>query len=125
MAFIPCIKATVENLPGDGEIKLVGEYTWIPISEAEFKETRKNGNTVEQELEAVITDTGKEEIDEITQLFSDYGILILFYTNREMKIVGTQEFPVLVETSVSGRPQAITLSFKRESPEPAKIGTSF
>ena len=45
-------------------------------------------------------------------------------SEHQARVIGTDEFPVLVSTELSGSPQSLTLSFKRDSPEPAKTYSS-
>ena len=125
LAFLPLSQATVQNIPGKMTIGVRGSFTQLPISSGEFEETETNGNPIEQELEAVITDTSVAKLQEYRTLLADYGLLLVTLTNGDQRIIGTDEFPVLVSTELSGSPQALTLSFKRNSPEPAKSYSSF
>lgn len=125
LAFLALIKATVRNTPGNPTIQVRGTFTQLPISSGEFEETETNGEPVEQKLEAVITDTSVEKLSEYRTMLAEYGLLLLTMTNGDQRVVGTDEFPVLVTSELSGTPQALTLSFKRNSPEPAKKYSSF
>ena len=125
LAFLPISGATVRNTPGNPTIQVRGTFTPLPISSGEFEETETNGNPIEQELEAVITDTSVAKLQEYRTLLADYGLLLVTLTNGDQRIIGTDEFPVLVSTELSGSPQTLTLSFKRNSPEPAKSYSSF
>lgn len=123
--FLPIGQATVRNKPGQPDIQVQGTFTKLPISSGEFRESETNGNPVEQELEAVITDTSVEKLSEYRTMLAEYGLLLLTMTNGDQRVVGTDEFPVLVTTELSGTPQALALTFKRNSPEPAKKFSSF
>lgn len=125
LAFLALSKATVQNTPGSPTIQVRGTFTQLPISSGEFQETETNGEPVEQELEAVITDTNAEKLSEYRTMLAEYGLLLVTLTNGDQRVIGTDEFPVLVSTELSGTPQALTLTFKRNSPEPAKIFSSF
>lgn len=125
MSFLPIGQATVENFPGTDTIRVRGTFTNIPVSSGEFIETEEPGNPVEQELEATVTDTSADHLTNLRHLFAQYGLVLLDLTNGESRVVGTEEFPVLVSTELSGTPAALTLSFKRSSPEPAKKYSSF
>ena len=125
LAFLPISMATVQNIPGEMTIGVRGTFTQLPISSGEFEETETNGEPIEQELEAVITDTSVEKLSEYRTMLAEYGLLLLTMTNGDQRVVGTDEFPVLVSTELSGTPQALTLTFKRNSPEPAKKYSSF
>ena len=125
LAFLALSKATVQNTPGNPTIQVRGTFTQLPISSGEFQETETNGEPVEQELEAVITDTSAAKLAEYRTILAEYGLLLVTLTNGDQRVVGTDEFPVLVSTELSGTPQALTLTFKRNSPEPAKMFSSF
>ena len=125
MEFLPISQATVENRPGNPVIRVRGTFTRLPIASGEFRESETNGNPIEQELEAIITDTSAANLTGYRNLLAEYGLLRMTLTNGDVRVVGTDEFPVLVSTELSGTPQSLTLSFKRNSPEPAKRYSSF
>lgn len=125
MSFIPMTDATVVNHPGESIIKISGTWHEISISSGEFKEKEGNGDVVEQELEAVVTDTGENAVALLRNICRCDGLIRLRHTNGDIKVVGTDQFPVLLTMQRSGTPASITLSFKRKSPEPAKILESF
>lgn len=123
--FLPISQATVNNLPGNPSIQVSGSFIPVPIASGEFRETEEQGDTIEQELTASVTDTGLAQLSSIRTLFTQDGLLRLTYTNGEQRVVGTDEFPVHVNIELSGTPQVLTLSFQRQSAEPAKIYSSF
>ena len=125
LSFLPIGQATVKNTPGNPSIQVRGTFIKLPISSGEFQETETNGNPIEQELEAVITGTNADNLTAYRNLLADYGLLLVTLTNGDQRVIGTDEFPVLLSTELSGSPQALTLSFKRDSPEPAKVYSSF
>ncbi len=125
LAFLPIGQATVLNKPGNPSIQVRGTFIQIPIASGEFQESETNGKPIEQELEAVITDTNADNLNAYRNLLADYGLLLVTLTNGDQRVIGTDEFPVLVSTELGGSPQALTLSFKRDSPEPAKVYSSF
>ena len=123
--FIPVNNAIVNNLPGVNYIRIRGEWTLIPISSGEFKEKSTIGDVVEQELNAVVTDTGANNLITLRGLLQHSGLIRYQSTNGEIKVIGTDQFPVRVTLENNGSPAKLTLSFKRDSPEPAKLFRSF
>lgn len=123
--FLPISQATVKDQPGSNFIQVRGSFNPVPIASGEFRETEEQGTSIEQELTAVVTDTGSDHLSEIRDLFDQDGLVRLTFTNGEQRIVGTDEFPVHVNSELSGSPQALTLSFRRNSAEPAKNYSSF
>lgn len=125
MGYLPVKDAQVINCPGTLDIKVAGAFHKIPVSAGEFKEKIEPGTLIEQELNATVTDTGVMTLAELRVLFFQEGLLLLKMTNGEEKVVGTDQFPVLITAEISGSPSKMKLSFKRNSPEPAKIFKSF
>lgn len=125
LSFLPLSAATVRNRPGSPTIEVQGTFTPVPISSGEWGETGEAGYPIEQELEAVVTDTSSARLDEIRTLFAESGLLLLDFTNGDRRVAGTGEFPVQVNTQLSGSPASLSLTFKRDSPEPAKVYSSF
>lgn len=125
MDFIRLDAATVQNIPGSKTIHVSGPWVSLPISQGEYKEKATSGDLVEQELKATLTDTGNEMAATLEGTQSVEGLILLTFTNGAHRVVGTDQFPVLLTLEESGSPAKFTLSFKRDSPEPAKILESF
>ena len=125
MSFISIDAAEIINYPGDIFIKVKGEWSVIPISSGQFKEEYSPEAITEQELKVVVTDTGIDVSKKLRKMFSSYGLILLEFTNGDSKVVGTEDFPVVVILQESGSPAVFNLSFKRRSHEPAKYLKSF
>lgn len=126
MSFLPLPDAEVRNVPGSDKLQVHGTWVSINVSSGEWKESREEvGKPVEQELKATVTDTSSSMESQLRTLFSVDGLLLIGLTNGEKKVIGTDEFPVHVSMERSGEPAKLTLSFKRSSPEPAKVLESF
>lgn len=123
MYFSPVRNTVCHNIPGTYDIEVQGEWTKIPISSGEYKET--SGDVIEQELKATVTNTQNSFWALLQELLRNEGLLRLKFTNETEKIVGSDQFPVLLTTELSGSPTRLTVSFKRNSPEVAKIFKSF
>ena len=123
--FIPIAVAEVDNLPGHNVIRLSGSTTRIPISKGEFTEEITDGTVVKQTLSAIVTNTGMANTLSLRLLLGQEGILIIHLTNGEIKVVGTDEFPVMITLTQSGTPSVHELTFDRVSPEHAKFLQSF
>lgn len=126
MSFLPLPDAEVRNVPGSDKLRVRGIWVSINVSSGEWKENLEQvGKPVEQELKATVTDTSAAMESRLRTLFSVDGLLLVGLTNEEKKVVGTDEFPVHVSMERSGDPGKLALSFKRSSPEPAKVLESF
>lgn len=126
IAFIPLLNAEVKTLPGNYLIHVRGAWISISASSCEWQENQSQvGSPVEQELKATVTDTSSSQEKLLRELASLDVLTLLEFTNGEEKVVGTDEFPVRLSIERNGNPGKIILSFKRSSPEPAKILASF
>lgn len=125
MSFMPLSAATIRNFPGANIIQVAGEWIDIPVIQGEFKEKMTSGSLIEQELKAVVTDTGIDSAVSLHNLFRQEGVARLKFTNGTERVVGTDQFPVLLTLEESGSPASFKLSFKRDSPELSKILKSF
>lgn len=125
LKFIPLSEAEIVNYPGSDTIKVTGNMTEIHISSGEFTEEVIDGSPAKQTLSANVTNTGQVTYANFRQLFNQEGILIIQLTSGDTKVIGTDEFPVLVTLTLSGSPAVYELAFDRESPEPAKFLQSF
>lgn len=126
MYFLPISDALVNNTPGMEIIKIRGEWTRIGISSGEFKEKQDTvGGIVEQELKATVTDTGETNTEFVRKLIANEGLVLIDMTNGGRKVIGTDQFPVLLSSEYSGSPLKLSLSLKRDSPEQAKVFKSF
>lgn len=125
MSFIPVAAAVIRNQPGMKTIRVSGDWTKVPISSGEFKEKTVPGELTSQELKAVVTDTGSAASADLHDLCCREGLVRIRFTNGADRVVGTDQFPVLLILEETGSPASYTLSFKRDSPEPSKILKSF
>lgn len=124
--FYPIVESTVVNsYPGRQILSVTGpNYDFRPQS-AEFKETVIQGDEVSQQFNAIITDVSLASNASMRRILSLPGLLLLVFSNDEIRVVGTDQFPVMITLEESGRPAQFKLSFKRTSPEPSKFFQSF
>lgn len=125
MELIPISAALVKERPGEKTIQVSGVWISIPISSGEFKEKVVSGELVEQEFKGSVTNTGTDFANSLRDLLAQNCLVRLRFTNGVERVVGTDQFPVLLTLEESGTPAAFTLSFKRSSPEPSKKLKSF
>ncbi|KAA6342245.1 hypothetical protein EZS27_009975 [termite gut metagenome] len=126
--WLPLPDTSVEIFPGVSFIRVPNTTTWkkIDFSTAEFSETgTESGKPVEQEFSATLTDTSESSYNKLLNLFSTYGLLRIDYTNKDPRIVGTNDFPVYISLRRSEKTAVFTLSFKRTSPEYSKFLLTF
>lgn len=125
--FYPIVESTIVRCyPGRQILSVTGmAYSFRPQS-AEFKETLTQGSDeVSQQFSAIITDVSLASSAGMRRNLSLPGLLLMIYSNSEKRVVGTDQFPVMITLEESGRPAQFKLSFKRTSPEPSKFFQSF
>lgn len=95
---------------------------YLRVQSASFSERKsESGDYVEQNLECVFTDTSQTNVAGKRDWVDEDAIVLLKYSNNEVRVVGTKLVPVRCEFEESGNPRSIRLSFKRKSPEFSKI----
>lgn len=110
----------INNYPGDS-IQVIGNFSDVRFSSANFSEILEaNGEQYNQELLLEIKGNDSDTQKTISDLTGKYIILKLEYTNQEVKIVGTNESPLMLLHQQSGTPVVNNLSFSRNSAEKAK-----
>lgn len=89
---------------------------------ASFSEKKsQSGDYVEQEFEAVFTNSQAEYVGYFRQYLDQDGIVMVRYSNGTVLVAGTDTSPVRCTVEESGSPKTLKLSFNRQSPEFAKI----
>ena len=125
MELIPISVSQVNDRPGEKTIQVSGVWISIPISSGEFKEKAVPGELVEQEFKGSVTNTETDFANSLRDLLAQNCLVRLRFTNGVERVVGTDQFPVVLTLEESGTPAAFTLSFKRNSSEPSKKLKSF
>ena len=126
LQYIYLSSCEINNIPGSEKISIKGE--WKPIKFASIEYTEKQdeqGGEWEQNFSAIITEFDNNIENELNSIKNKAILLRLDYTNNLSKIVGTDEFPVILSLSSTSTSHTYTLSFKRNSPEAAKFLQSF
>ena len=119
--YVMLSNATVNDFPG----KFIQVLTtvWIPFkfSSVEFTESEPvGGDFVEQDISIIMYGSDSTIDQEIQSMVGNEILLRLTYSNGDVKIVGTEENPVLLGCTSSGTPVKQTFSTKRKSAEKAK-----
>ncbi|MBP1593030.1 MAG: hypothetical protein H6Q12_48 [Bacteroidetes bacterium] len=126
LQYIYLSSCEINNIPGSEKISVKGE--WKPIKFASIEYTEKQdeqGGEWEQNFSAVITEFNTIIEKELYSIKNNAILLRLDYSNHISKIVGTDEYPVILSLSNASSSHTYTLSFKRNSPEAAKFLQSF
>ena len=79
------------------------------------------GDYVEQELTAVLTNTQQEEMQRYNSWLNGDVLALMMLTNDKVLVAGTRRAPVRLSMEVGGNPRTAKLTFKRKSPEWAKM----
>lgn len=91
-------------------------------SSASFSEKKAaSGDYVDQEMEVVFTDSAADFVGSMRQWIDKDCLVLVRYTNGQVKVAGTEDAPVRCEIEESGKPRTLKVAFKRKSPEFAKV----
>ncbi len=116
----------ISNIPGNDKISVTGEWKQLKFASIEYTEKQDGqGEEWEQNFSAIITEFDNKTENELNSIKNNAVLLRLDYTNNISKIVGSDEFPVILSLSSTSTSHTYTLSFKRNSPEAAKFLQSF
>jgi hypothetical protein len=80
----------------------------------------ENGSSIEQDLQITLRGQNEEIDIAVANITGKYLIIMLKYGNGSIKIVGTTDNPVVLNSENSGSPIITKLISKRTSAEPAK-----
>ncbi len=124
VGFIPSSEVEVCTMLGSQDINLTlnGNLLFARPQSASFSEKKPlSGDYVEQEFEAVFTSDESEYILRHRQLVEEDSLVLIHYTNGKKLVAGTDMSPVRCEVEHSGSPRTTRITFKRNSPEFAKV----
>ena len=114
--FMAIAESTVTNIPGLPQIKVIGDWAKIDYSTVEFAEDKSSdGNSYEVNLSITFSDSSLEKMRELI------AWLGIYYTDGTSRVVGTDQFPVVLSLSGQGSPRSLIFSYKNQQPELSKI----
>jgi hypothetical protein len=120
--FIALAESTVSNIPGLPQIKVVGDWVKLDYSTAEFdEEDSSDGNFYDVNLSISFSDSSPEKLRELIAWLGIYILVRLDYTDGTSRVVGTDQFPVVLSLSGKGSPHSLIFSYKSQQPELSKF----
>lgn len=125
VGFLPLSEVQVKTMIGSPEMDVTVTHG-LPVfarpQSASFSERQaQSGDLVEQELDVVFTDDDAEYIQSWRGKVDVDCLVVIRYTNGKKLVVGTDMAPVRCEVEHSGSPRTTHITFKRKSPEFAKV----
>lgn len=122
VSFIALSESTVTNVPGVSQIKVSGIWKQIKFSSADFSEQLSSDATnYEVNLTISFSDSSQENQKEVMEWTGIYILVRLDYTDGNSRVVGSDQFPVVLCLSGEGSPHAIRLTYKGQQPESSKF----
>ena len=92
------------------------------VQSASFSEKRsESGDFINQEFDSVFTDTSGTATLDHRQLADTDAIILIKYSNGDVRVIGTDLAPVRCEVEEAGSPRTFRVSFRRKSPEFSKF----
>lgn len=127
VGFAPVEVVNIVSQIGSDEIDIAVQGSQLfPMfeypSSATFSEKKAaSGDYVNQELDVVFTNSAADFVSSMRQWIDKDCLVLLRYTNGEVRVAGTSEAPVRCEIEESGKPRTLKVAFKRKSPEFTKV----
>ena len=92
------------------------------VQSSSFSEKRsESGDFINQEFDSVFTDTSETATLDHRQLADTDAIILIKYSNGDIRVIGTDLAPVRCEVEDAGSPRTFRVSFRRKSPEFSKF----
>ena len=92
------------------------------VQSASFSEKKsESGDFINQEFDSVFTDTSETVTLDRRQLADTDAIILIKYSNGDVRAIGTDLAPVRCEVEEAGSPRTFRVSFRRKSPEFSKF----
>lgn len=122
VSFIALSESTVTNVPGVSQIKVSGIWEKMKFSTADFSEQLSSDTTnYEVNLTITFSDSSQENQREVIAWTGIYILVRLDYTDGTSRVVGTDQFPVVLSMSGDGSPHSLRLTYKGNQPESSKF----
>lgn len=120
--LISLAEATVSCIPGDPKITVSGTWDKLDYSTVEFSEQlSSDGTGYDSNLTISFSDSSPSKSSEVLSWCSIYVLAKLRYTDGSVRVVGTDQFPVVFSFSGEGAPHALRLTYKGTQPESARF----
>lgn len=120
--LISLAEATVTCIPGDPKITVSGAWDRLDYSTAEFSEQlSSDGTGYDCNLTISFSDSSPSKSSEVLSWCGIYVLAKLRYTDGSLRVVGTDQFPLVLSFSGEGAPHALRLTYKGTQPESARF----
>lgn len=122
VSLITLAESSVTNIPGDPFIKVTGNWDELDYSNAEFSEQlSSDGSFYDISLSISFSDSSPDKKRELLAWVGIYIIARLDYTDGTSRVIGTDQFPVVMSLSGEGSPHTLRMSYKGQQPESSKF----
>ena len=124
VAVLPLLGISMSAPIGRHTVTITGSggVEYYRVQSASFSEKKaESGDYVEQEMECIFTDTSQESVEEKMSFTTQEILVLLKYSNGQVKVIGTDLAPVRANIEISGTPLTVRIAFKRKSPEFSKF----
>lgn len=122
VSFMAVAESTVTNVPGLSQIQVIGTWDKQNYSSVEFSETlSSDGSNYDVNLTVSYSDSSPQNSVDLLAWSGIYILIRLDYTDGTCRVVGTDQFPIVLGLSGEGSPRALRLSYKGQQPEQSKF----
>lgn len=122
VSFMTVAESTVTHVPGIPQIQVIGTWDKQNYSSVEFYETLSSDNfSYDVNLTVTYSDSSYGNTVDLLTWLGIYILVRLDYTDGTCRVVGTDQFPVVLGLSGEGSPRSLRLSYKGNQPELSKF----
>ena len=125
IAIVPTDRMTMSPNIGIDTVTITANGITIEFNRVQsdsFSEKKsESGDFINQEFDSVFTDTSETVTLDHRQLADTDAIILIKYSNGDVRVIGTDLAPVRCEVEEAGSPRTFRVSFRRKSPEFSKF----
>lgn len=120
--IIACAESDIVSVPGNSNISVSGVWEKLKFSSVEFSEkTTSDSSSYDVSIDFSFSDTSHDNYIQLMTWCNIYVLIKLIYSDGSVKVVGSSDFPVILQLNNEGSPAAkFHLTYSGQQPEPSK-----
>lgn len=119
--IIACAESDVVSVPGNCNISVSGVWEKLDFSSVEFSEKpTSDSSSYDVSIDFSFSDTCQDNYIHLITWCNIYVLIKLIYSDGSVKVVGSPDFPVILQLNNEGSPAKFHLTYSGQQPEPSK-----
>ena len=119
--IIACAESDIVSVPGNSNISVSGVWEKLKFSSVEFSEkTTSDSSSYDVSIDFSFSDTSHDNYIQLMTWCNIYVLIKLIYSDGSVKVVGSSDFPVILQLNKEGSPAKFHLTYSGQQPEPSK-----